>query len=1810
MSLIMTAWRALNMNKINIDCTNRVLPAYEIIIWHGVVYVSSGTGGNIDTDVFRNLVTVYQEQSKPQESFFVETDDENTLAITPVIEKEELPPSTYGTFKPRPDPFVWLIDKIRQHWKACAITATVFISVALVLKTANVFVEQGKGFRGSKKEASGPSGGSEYQKERAAGWNPRRKFIMTQADRDALNDFSHADFDPSYKEYNAVPPETIACSMIGFCTFTTKHKSQTGMCIYPGGSAVLWPKHYCEDMFNDEDLISAHFMLPDSQHTVDIDLRLSDLVTWRDSNDLPMDIYGFILPRSKIPLARHRHNHFAENSAIFKTSQHSQCLLITKSLQNGQSVMTINHARGRVFTKTTLEGDAPERAFCEGNLSTMSTSKGDCGGLMYDASSGKFYGMHVGQYNGTIAKSIPITVEMLRDFVKPEINVVDSAVVTTVTGLENAFQNSEEQCLPDLTICHPAFYIGKADPAIRPYLPRENEMKPTIFNTPTHFDPKLYPWGHASKFPVVLSRTSPLTSRVDEETGQPSRQDPILENLKAVRPRKALQPSLVERASSWMKRKYSELMELHPYTPLVLTEKEAINGRPGVSTGVNMTSSDGPIFSKLRPAAKAGKRFWFKEDDKGDLEVGQDILRKYIDEMEEQAALGNRLSNVFVIDYPKSELASGTKFSNKVRLFQIGNIALEILFRRYFGDFLIWFEKLKFDFAHAIGIDVASPDIDMIFKKASTYNIHNITDGDYEAYDKCIPGQINMESIECMIWWYETYGNATSRDSMIRRVLADCIIRCVHLIMDEFYLQPDGVPSGFLLTAANNCNTNWLLLAYVFIEAIQNATYEDWNAVWKWYMGDDNAVGTPQWLSEFFNGDIIREILSRYDIKYTPADKGGTNFVMKTLHSKKWEFVKCTFHRLEDDTWYALQHLSSIDNGIQFTETTEELLRPQYGEFVDGFLSKVFWYGEETFNKYKYAIDYHLAKHDIHCTTKLYAEYFEIYKKKFEGISQLRKFRPAPKVLPSLSKDESYIEQSGTQPVQTSFMEPEEIIQSVNTAMVDAISKDVLTQTVPSDQVNLQNSTISRKFPNNKLTTKHFTPLDDKFYTVQLNATLSPTNTFGEQIFNLSVPYDFYNLNCFLKRIFVAYGVYNFDSVTIRLKFNSTSWQTSMALLSFVPLVPLVQSQDSFPGTNVKRASSLKYSTFIDPNTDPVVEMTIPYAHFHAALRTDGQIDLAPLDNCIGRLILQSVVPVSAVAGATSTVAMTMDVRFNGARFWYQQAICTTAGMKKYIEQGAGTSKVTKTSTYNVVNYILGDNNEPNFSTEEDTSADSSASVDAKATAGSDLDKPSFGMVSIPINYQAPSLNQASGSQVTIALAPTHRQSYKPVGIFDKNDTKFSSLLSKWMYLDQLEITPTTPIDTPLWQFPVTPSPTLNYFTPTATSSAIQVTLLDYIAQMFEFWSGPIEFLVSIVGDEGKRFEIQASSSTYTSVEAGEDQISTQGYLRYGYMPSKRSFQITVRNANNRRYFKTYKNNLDDINIQNLHDYMSTYLSINLTRPLATQTTTSVTVILFVRAPEIKFYNRSPINIIPTTYTQEQKLQRMRDDTESGKTPKDEEKKSDSQLPPPYFQMAKPIAPVSKPKSKFYQEQSFDLDCEVMPSSNGNLNYINDFRTVLKQYYQVAPGIVSATSGNTYSYKISTVMESNEFNIVTSLYSVYAGGLRLSLMHAGIGNVRVFFSSDKTPIPNGLVPARSLEACYKAILTRFTPHLHLDIPFTAIDNFVWTHELAEADSGLTNSGIVYLVCDESTKFYDYWSTDDSFNLGLCVGPPAVNKVIF
>jgi len=375
-----------------------------------------------------------------------------------------------------------------------------------------------------------------------------------------------------------------------------------------------------------------------------------------------------------------------------------------------------------------------------------------------------------------------------------------------------------------------------------------------------------------------------------------------------------------------------------------LTYEEAVAGVRGELNGIDRSTSPG-YPNILSPEGMKGKRYYLGEGENYDFKSkGALELKKRVDELEASMREGIR-PDTYYADFLKDETLKNEKVDiAKTRIIAADELAMLILYRMYYGSFMIHWTKQRIFNSSAIGVNPYSSEWQDIWNQLRSVGIKAF-DGDYKFWDKFFLACLALGVFGAI----DIFFGIDNPDNMVRKCLAHNFAHAIHILNKEklpdwaFQKLVDkvesgiklteqeklcltmhyassafavinfcGFPSGNALTAHLNTIAGVVLSVLACGEA-ENLHLTDYWSFWQKNckmigLGDDHVISVSENCKNY-NAITHADYVAKIGMQYTAADKSPN--LRPFTDFKDIVFLKRGF-RMEDGIVYAPLQWDSI----------------------------------------------------------------------------------------------------------------------------------------------------------------------------------------------------------------------------------------------------------------------------------------------------------------------------------------------------------------------------------------------------------------------------------------------------------------------------------------------------------------------------------------------------------------------------------------------------------------------------------------------------------------------------------------------------------------------------------------------------------------------------------------------------------------------------------------------------------------------------------------------------------------------------------
>lgn len=376
-----------------------------------------------------------------------------------------------------------------------------------------------------------------------------------------------------------------------------------------------------------------------------------------------------------------------------------------------------------------------------------------------------------------------------------------------------------------------------------------------------------------------------------------------------------------------------------------LDDKTTMNGYPGVKflDKINRQTSMGYPYRK----SKTQYLVPLEDDD-----VYTDAV-EYTPEIMEEVRLiretydrGERYMPVFVMSLKDEPVPFKKIEIKKTRGFMGGPAAWQFVYRQHLLTFVRCFQLHPELFEGAPGMNVNSCSWKHLHDYLTRFGLDQIVAGDYEKFDKRMSPMFILAAFQVIIGVLRAAGRS-ERDIIAVLCMANDVAYPLTDVQGDFIEFFGSNPSGHALTVIINCLVNSLYMRYVYrsLNPLKRVdTFKEFVALMTY--GDDNAMGVSK-QTPWFNHTTISQLLAKYDVVYTMADK--TSESKPYIHISEASFLKRRFVDVDGRMSCPLEW-ASIDKMLTSCVASKSVCpEEQAAQSIRSAVGEFFMYGRETF---------------------------------------------------------------------------------------------------------------------------------------------------------------------------------------------------------------------------------------------------------------------------------------------------------------------------------------------------------------------------------------------------------------------------------------------------------------------------------------------------------------------------------------------------------------------------------------------------------------------------------------------------------------------------------------------------------------------------------------------------------------------------------------------------------------------------------------------------------------------------------------------
>lgn len=330
-------------------------------------------------------------------------------------------------------------------------------------------------------------------------------------------------------------------------------------------------------------------------------------------------------------------------------------------------------------------------------------------------------------------------------------------------------------------------------------------------------------------------------------------------------------------------------------------------------------------------------------------------LRETMELKDEQRLRGIKPITAF-LDWLKDERRKENKLklADGTRIFSLSPIDFSIQQRQMFLDFSASFTFYRQRMEHAVGITADGPEWSNL-----AYQMNNksktVFDGDYKDFGPRLLAMVVHKAYDIMINWYIKNGDISEANIMRRKMMAEEVANCVHVVRDFMYEGLCGSPSGSTLTTIVNtiCSILYVRFCWFYVFwGTDKATHQAYkeNVLLKAY-GDDMFAAVKDEVKEEFNTLVVGNVLKKFDIVFTDASKQG---LVKYQTLEETSFLKRGFRKHPDreGQWLAPLDKLSVFECAQWVWKSHDI-REATAQNAEQSLMLAYGHGRDFFNEWK-----------------------------------------------------------------------------------------------------------------------------------------------------------------------------------------------------------------------------------------------------------------------------------------------------------------------------------------------------------------------------------------------------------------------------------------------------------------------------------------------------------------------------------------------------------------------------------------------------------------------------------------------------------------------------------------------------------------------------------------------------------------------------------------------------------------------------------------------------------------------------------------
>ena len=1064
------------------------------------------------------------------------------------------------------------------------------------------------------------------------------------------------------------------------------------------------------------------------------------------------------------------------------------------------------------------------------------------------------------------------------------------------------------------------------------------------------------------------------------------------------------------------------------------------------------------------------------------------------------------------------------------------------------------------------------------------------------------------------------------------------------------------------MTASGNSILNRALMMAWVLMTVGDVDYKEFiSIISTLVMGDDHVVRVRKDYQDVLNGNSLRTWFLDHGIDYTPANKNDENN-FKFMYVDEIEFVKMNNRILANGTIVAVPMIISANSGLQYLaapRSTHEIL---LSNLCDGFSFSLFWHGEDLYNRYRDALITIAENNGIALQMATYEERYGHFIRLFNRLPGYEPKSMSPVLsVPTGKSGGLYIDSlydlnsmscSRTHGLTKAYIEGPFDFQSGNLEKVEEVKELMADFTEAAEALPVQGDTpVMDQKTQTQAPTAEF-DVDDSAWSFSNLAEkrffyntvdYSVSAVAGQLLAYWPVPLGMVG-NCQQRIPFTRFKYWR-GNAGMRVIINKNPFQSGMLCLWWAPMVEpgLTVGGTLIPGDNITRMTGMRHVLIDIQSTSSAVEFEVPFSYLLSALPLDenaGQVT----GSCMGTIGLSVVAPLRAGVNTATSLAVNVHTYFPNSVFMVplfddtckqENAIYNPVPSNgdmpgHFVSQGGKVSKSTE-----ITNIIIGSENDTSQDPGGDVYEQGQRLAASYQVGGADFDRALTNIHPVPVELNT----NASQNKVVQPIAadpfgPTLKE--QPIcreHVFGTtvDEMSFETLLSTWQYTGRTEWSTSL---TAGQSFIINPISICPMFAGRflGVENKVPATYMDFLSTMHAYWHGPIEYKIVVIASgmvsgsliftprygfyEETGFDLQTSTTQYYSVLSLDS--------------SSRSMEIELTNPTIYPYFKTSGKRYTDMSFEERKENVPGTYAISVQNPLVVGAgaPSIADVLIFVRAPKVKFFQRKrasaipDFNVIPSTPVLRKQSMTLKALT--AKRKKEQEKNNRATLSEK-FKEKFPPAPEQYIDGDYESQSSRAYNPNMAPPENSstaagrvtstkvtlgakpkslrynNLQQFSSLRTHIKQFY----GHLETNEPNGEFY-VEEMFFASFLGQFASIYSMWRGVSLVKVVSQNPDDViRLTFTPHDVTIPDNFDIYG--DCCYKGLVFAGAPARVFAIPFLTQYKYLLTPQSSfnTSDSDFATPGTLYFTSELGETVYPFFSLGDEFRFGGLIGVPTM-----